>query len=184
MSTSTNKDMRIIDLESQNKSENKEEKSSGSFLICIPCFCGGLLIMGLIGCSVSYYVFSIMALVEDSHDSIQKECKNSNIWPYLLVVIIMNLVVANKSKRKEENKEGEMIMDLFVSLLIIVSLCTWGSIEFWNDCVQDKLSNTLVFKMVQITVYFQYSVISIIICTLIFICKNLSNKVETTIQKT
>jgi hypothetical protein len=124
-----------------------------------------------------------MALVEDSNDSIQKECKNSNIWPYMLVVLIINIVIMNNSKRKGQGKEGEIIMDLFVSLLIIVSLSTWGSIEFWNDCVQDKLSNTLLFKMVQITVYFQYSMMSIIICMVIFLCKNISNKIENTIQK-
>ena len=78
-----------------------------------------LLVIALIVGSIAYYVYSIMALVENSNDSIKKECKKSNIWAYLLTVIIVNLVVLNNSKPKKD--EGTVIITSIISLIITIS---------------------------------------------------------------
>ena len=140
-----------------------------------------LLVIALIVGSVAYYVYSIMALVENSNDSIKKECKKSNMWAYLLTVIIVNLVVLNNSKPKKD--EGTVIITSIISLIITISLCTWGSIEYWNDCVQDNLSNTLIFKMIEITIYMQYSVLFIFMMIIVYTCKKLCGEVESTIER-
>ena len=159
-----------------------EKESAGTNCMVGMVFCSVVvLLFGLVGASVAYYVFSIMALVEDSNDSLQKECKNSNMWGYLLTVIIVNLVVLNNSKPKDD--EGSIIMSSIISILIMISLCTWGSIEFWNDCVQDNLSNTLIFKMIQITIYMQYSVLCILVMVIVYTCRKISGNVNKTIQK-
>tara|TARA_B100000424_G_C22911896_1_gene485155 strand:- start:300 stop:878 length:579 start_codon:yes stop_codon:yes gene_type:complete len=165
----------------QNNIKTKPESKTMTFMVTIG-FCSiVLLALALIGASIAYYVLSIMSLVRDSNESIQNECKNSNIWAYLLTVMIVNLIVLNNSKPKDD--EGNAIMSCFISLLITIGLCTWGSIEFWNDCIHDNFSNTLIFKMVQITIYIQYSVIFIIIAVIIFILKKISGSIDKNIQR-
>ena len=142
------------------------------------------MLLGLIGGAVTYYVFSIISLTEISHNTVQNRCSDSNLWSYLLTVLIINIIVGNTSKKGAREKDtGETIMSAAVSLIITVSLCTWGSIEFWNTCVQDKLSDTLLFKMVEVTIYLQYSIITIIIFVIFYTCRKISSDVESSINK-
>tara|TARA_B100000508_G_C11433500_1_gene264685 strand:- start:835 stop:1251 length:417 start_codon:yes stop_codon:yes gene_type:complete len=129
-----------------------------------------VFILGLAGASVAYYVFSIMGLVEDSHDSIQDKCNKSNIWPFLLTVLVINLAGA---KASTSEKKEEAICNMFLGIIILISMCTWGSLEFWNECVQDKLSDTLIFLMVKITIIIQYTVISILIIGILILWRKL-----------
>ena len=149
---------------------------SGACSLCV-------LLLGLIGGAVTYYVFSIIGLTEISHNTVQNRCSDSNLWSYLLTVLIINIIVGNTSKKGAREKDtGETIMSAAVSLIITVSLCTWGSIEFWNTCVQDKLSDTLLFKMVEVTIYLQYCIITIIIFVIFYTCRKISSDVETSIN--
>ena len=134
---------------------NKQIEPKCTEICGVACFIGTTVtfLLGLIGASVTYYVFCIMALIEDSHKSIQKTCSDSNLWPFILTVLIINLGVAQNSSK---DKDGPNPVAMVVSILVLASLCTWGSIEFWNDCVQKKLSDTLIFTMVEITVYMEY----------------------------
>jgi len=134
---------------------NKQKEPKCTEICGFACFVGFALtfLLGLIGACVTYYVFCIMALIEDSHKSIQETCSESNLWPFILTVLIINLGVLQNSSK---GKDGPNPVAVVVSILVLVSLCTWGSIEFWNDCVQKKLSDTLLFTMVKITVYMEY----------------------------
>ena len=146
---------------------------------CILC----ILLIALIAASTSYYVFSIMSLTEISNKTVQNRCSNSNLWSYLLTVLIINIVVLDRAKKgTKDNDTGGTIIGSIISFIIMVSLCAWGSIEFWNSCVQDKLSNTLLFKMVEVTIYLQYSVIAIIIIIIIKLCGNISSDVKKTVN--
>ena len=130
---------------------------------------GVLLILGLFGASVTYYVFCVMALIDNSNKSIQKTCSDSNLWAFLLTVLILNLGVAQNTSKSTKSKDGPNLISVVVSILILVSLCTWGSIEFWNDCVQEKLSDTLIFTMVKTTVYIEYAIILLLSILFVFI---------------
>ena len=142
--------------------QEKQIEPKGLEMCSIACFIGITVtfLLGLIGASVTYYVFCIMALIEDSHKSIQETCSDSNLWPFILTVLIINLGVAQNSSK---GKDGPNPVSVVVSILVLVSLCTWGSIEFWNDCVQEKLSDTLLFTMVEITVYMEYCFIFLLL---------------------
>jgi len=165
----------------QNNIKSKPESKTMTLMVMLGVCSIVLVALAFIGSSIAYYVFSIMSLVRDSNESIQSECKNSNIWAYLLTVMIVNLIVLNNSKPKDD--EGNAIVSCFVSLLITIGLCTWGSIEFWNDCIHNNFSNTLIFKMVQITIYAEYAVIFIIIAVIIFILKKISGSIDKNIQR-
>ncbi len=169
--------------ESVNRKNNIPAKEDHLFFCkCLVINTIILIVLGLIGAAVAYYVFSIMALVEDSNESIQKECKNSNIWAYLLTVIIVNLFLGNNSKPSKDGDVGDVVMSTFISLIVLVGLCTWGSIEFWKDCVQDKLSTTLIFKMIEITIYIQYVALGICIGVIVYSCCKISGDVHKTVR--
>ncbi|MAP67391.1 MAG: hypothetical protein CMF80_06825 [Candidatus Marinimicrobia bacterium] len=146
---------------------------------CLACFGGVsivLLALGVIAASITYYVYCIISLVRDSNASIQETCADSNLWVYILVVLIMNLVLAKGNSNKKE-EEMNAICNLFVSIIVLSSMCTWGSVEFWRPCVQDKLSNLLIFTMVKTTLIIHYTVIGIcfiIICYILRECKKKS----------
>lgn len=147
--------------------------------MCMKAFCVGsagffmvVFILGLAGSSVAYYVFSIMALVEDSHDSIQDTCNKSNLWPFLLTVLVINLGGAKASSSGNKDT-GADICNMFLGIIVLISMCTWGSLEFWNECVQDKLSDTLIFLMVKITIIIQYIVIGILVIGILILWKKL-----------
>jgi hypothetical protein len=147
--------------------------------MCMKAFCVGSLgffmvvfILGLSGASVAYYVFSIMGLVQDSHDSIQDTCNKSNLWPFLLTVLVINLGGAKASSSGNKDT-GADICNMFLGIIILISMCTWGSLEFWNECVQDKLSDTLIFLMVKITIITQYIVIGILVIGILILWKKL-----------
>ena len=141
---------------------NKQIEPKCTEICGVACFIGATVtfLLGLIGASVTYYVFCIMALIEDSHKSIQETCSDSNLWPFILTVLIINLGVAQNSSK---DKDGPNPVAMVISILVLASLCTWGSIEFWNDCVQEKLSDTLLFTMVEITVYMEYCFIFLLL---------------------
>tara|TARA_B100000282_G_C31725359_1_gene488122 strand:+ start:1019 stop:1627 length:609 start_codon:yes stop_codon:yes gene_type:complete len=162
---------------SQQSSVSRESDISQKENFIVECFkrcCVGsagcliiLFILALAGSSIAYYVYCIMALVKDSHDSIQNTCSKSNIWPFLLTVLILNIISLQRASISESKDNGIAIFNIFIGILIIISMCTWGSLEYWNECVQDKLSNTLIFTMVQITLIIEYVVIGML--SIIFI---------------
>ncbi len=142
------------------------------FCISLAGFFMVVFILGLAGASVAYYVFSIMGLVQDSHDSIQDTCNKSNLWPFLLTVLIINLGGA-KASASEKKDRGQDICNMFLGIIVLISMCTWGSLEFWNECVQDKLSDTLIFLMVKITIIIQYIAIGILVIGILILWKKL-----------
>lgn len=151
-------------------------------VLCISGCSLALIVVGLIGSSVAYYVFCVISLVRDSHDSIQEKCKDSNLWPFILVILIMNLVVAKSNTNNKEDDSGK-ICSLITSLIITASLCTWGSLEFWRPCVQDKLSNLLIFTMVKTTLIIEYIVIGIVFIGICYILHKCRDKTTRTINK-
>lgn len=157
---------------------NKNLEPKGQEMCGIACAAGTglMLVLALLGSCVAYYVFCIMALIDDSHDSLQEKCSNTNIWPFILTVLILNLGVAKNTSGSGGDKNEPNIIGMFISIIVLVSLCTWGSVEFWNDCVQKKLSNTLIFTMVEITVYLQYCSIFLLFAIFIFIVRKTLNK--------
>ena len=62
--------------ESVNRKNNIRAKEDHHFFCkCLVINTIILIVLGLIGAAVAYYVFSIMALVEDSNESIQKSVR-------------------------------------------------------------------------------------------------------------
>tara|TARA_B100001027_G_scaffold208470_1_gene173773 strand:- start:635 stop:1243 length:609 start_codon:yes stop_codon:yes gene_type:complete len=168
---------------SEKNSVSKESDISQKENVIVECFkrcCVGsagclilLFTLALAGCSVTYYVYCIMALVKDSHDSIQNTCSKSNIWTFLLTVLILNIVSLKGVSSSGSKDNGMAIFNIFIGIIIIISICTWGSLEYWNECVQDKLSNTLIFTMVQITLIIEYAVIGILTIFIILLWRKL-----------
>ena len=115
---------------------SKEEKSND----CLEClgFCTIILFcLGLIAGSVSYIVFGIIYLVKDYH--IASDCKQSNLWAYVLVAIILGFSRTSvKDASNSHSKSPEVSICTLICLGIIESgLAIWGGMELWGQSCDD-----------------------------------------------
>lgn len=106
-------------------------------------FLGCLLMIGLIGGIVSYIVFGIIFLVQDYN--IANDCKDSNLWEYALVSIILSF-----TNIKIHSSESDKNIDFACIIIVIIgvmNLCLsiWGAIELWQQSC-DKLINSNLWK--------------------------------------
>lgn len=106
-------------------------------------FLGCLLIIGLIGGLISYLVFGIIFLVQDY--SIANDCKNSNLWEYALVSIILSFT--NFKINSSESDKNIDIACIIIVIIGVMNLCLsiWGGIELWQQSC-DKLSDSNLWK--------------------------------------
>lgn len=100
-----------------------------------------LLLLVLLSGTICYLVFGIKYLVEDY--KIANECKDSNLWAYVLVAMIMALPsVSIGGQKSEEN------LSLVYVAIINLGLSIWGGIELWSNSKNcDDLYNSNLWKV-------------------------------------
>ena len=110
---------------------------------CLSYLLGCVLMIGLIGGIVSYIVFGIIFLVQDYN--IANDCKNSNLWEYALVSIILSFT--NFKINSSESDKNIDIACVIIVIIGVMNLCLsiWGGIELWQQSC-DKLSNSNLWK--------------------------------------
>ena len=129
-------------------------KPSASREACMGC--GGvcvvlLLLLGFVAAIVAYYVFAIIALVNNKKAMIQERCEESQIWAFVLTVLIINLVMGRNAKNQASDDTATRFISSIIQLCIAIGMGTWGAIEVWgSDCARDKLSSLLIYKMAEI----------------------------------
>ena len=75
---------------------------------CAMGCCGCISLLALVAGSVAYYVFAIIALVNEYHDPFSTMCNcKSHLWVYMLVFIIYTLLFSQKlSNIFQDDKAG------------------------------------------------------------------------------
>ena len=129
------------------------------FLGCL----GVLLALGVIAGSVSYYVFAIKGLVDDNH--FRNDCPNSDVWTYVLTVLILNFVITRSMNQKDDdgNHSGGY---LFISFALSVSMAVWGTIILTsNKC--DGIEDSTIWAVTIVNVVLNY--VATALC-MIFLC--------------
>ena len=111
--------------------------------------------LSLVGGIIVYTVFCIIALCSVSLRTTQNRCEESNMWIWLLVMIINN--VASGSASSSSNKDN--LCTAVCSFIISLGLIGWGSYEMWGVSCADDLSNYLVYKMTFATLIICYSLL-------------------------
>jgi hypothetical protein len=123
------------------------------------CFTCTIIIFGvaLLGAVIANIVFSILGLVDTSHKELQEQCPGTNLWVYLLVILILNYAnhTQNITQMTENNPN---LCTLICGLMIQIGFIAWGSYELWGvDCV-DQIKSNLIYTMVFINVFVSYVV--------------------------
>jgi hypothetical protein len=115
--------------------------------------CGVLiLVIALIGGAVTFTIYSVMALVNNSNNSIQDVCSGSNIWSFLLVVLISGFLQTSQSASSASSEsEGAKVISALCFLVVQIGLMVWAGLELWaNRCAASSLSDNPVYRMVRI----------------------------------
>jgi hypothetical protein len=144
------------------------ESSLDKFLnCCIPCglFTGALVCIGAV---ITNMVFSIIALVETSHKELQKECPETNLWVYLLIIVILG--TGNTRRTIQSSlKEDINICAILCGMIMHLGLLGWGVYELWEvNCVNDIKSN-LIYTMTLINVVACLVAVLIIFSIIVFV---------------
>lgn len=146
----------------KSKSQENKETCMGCGGICVIL----LVLLAFVAAIVAYYVFAIIALVNNKEAMIQERCEDSQIWAFVLTVLIINLVMGRNAKSQASDDTATRFCSSVIQLCISIGMGTWGAIEVWgSDCARDKLSSLLIYKMAEIMTSLLLSVA--VICILL-----------------
>lgn len=124
---------------------------------CAMGCCGCISLLALVAGSVAYYVFAIIALVNEYHDPFSTMCNcKSHLWVYMLVFIIYTLLFSQKlSNIFQDDKAGyvEKCISFSFSGMIELGLIGWGWWELHQSGAYDGLHHLMLYKLAQVMVY-------------------------------
>lgn len=121
--------------------ENDPSTSETCFAGSMMC-CGCIGVLGLFAGAIAYIVFGIMYLVQDY--DVAHDCKDSSLWAYVLVAIILSLGRTNSKKAFDDESElGVKICTLGCVGLIELGLGIWGGIELFSKSCSDLQDSNL-----------------------------------------
>ena len=129
------KEQKGVDIESQIPTSYDDECT------CCVLICACISTLAIVAAAIAYIVFGIMFLVQDYN--VAHDCKDSSLWAYGLVAIILSVQRGNAKNVKSD--DGVVVGVLICMGLIEAGLGIWGAIElFVKSC--DDLSNTNLWK--------------------------------------
>ena len=102
---------------------------------CLTC-CGTctaiIAALGVLAAAVSYYVFSIMFLVEDK--DVADECKSSKLWVCILVTLVLSALNGKAGSSAGSNWNEEKIVSvilLFYVMCFEIAFAIWTGTELY-----------------------------------------------------
>ena len=144
--------------------ETFSTKNESKFSCLIIC-CNMILILALFSASISYIVFSIIALCDLSYQQQKNICKKSNAWIYILLNLISGVIIFGITKNKKDTNKKD---NLLVSYIILIAMMIWGCYELFGINCVSKLHNTLLYIMLQINVYLRIITNLIVIASICY----------------
>lgn len=128
---------------------------------CCILLSGGLFGLSLAVACICYVVFGILYLVQDYN--VWNDCESdSNLWPYVLVGIILSL---NKVNAKDMD-DSDAIITLCCGFLIELGLASWGGVELYDkigNCTDLRESNLWKFGLATFILQLVFCAILLII---------------------
>jgi hypothetical protein len=109
-----------------------------------------LFMIGLIGGAITFTVYSVIALINNSNNSIQDVCSGSNLWSFLLVTLIAGFLQSSQSASSAASESrGAKMMSVLCVVVVQIGFMVWAGLELWaNRCAANNLSDNLIYKMV------------------------------------
>jgi uncharacterized membrane protein YdjX (TVP38/TMEM64 family) len=113
------------------------------------CF-GLIFVICLIGGAITFSVYSVIALLDNSNNSIQDVCSGSNLWSFLLVMLITGFLQSSQTASSAVSESrGAKLMSALCVVVVQVGFMVWAGLELWaNRCAANNLSDNLVYRMV------------------------------------
>jgi hypothetical protein len=113
-------------------------------LYCLICLIVSSSIISFILSSI-YIAFTIIGLVNTSYNEIYKLCKNSHLWIYNLVSLILFLVSMKNVHNSLQNQNNNY-KQIIIQAIILLIISFWGAFEiFFVNCV-NELDNTILYR--------------------------------------
>ena len=89
-----------------------------------------LLAIGLIGGVVTFSVYSVVALINNSNHSIQDICSGSNLWSFLLVTLIAGFLQSSQSATSAaSDSRGAKLMSALCVVVVQIGFMVWAGLE-------------------------------------------------------
>ena len=143
--------------------EHSAECCVGTGIVCTS--------ISVIGGIIVYTVFCIIALCSVSLRTTQNHCEESNMWVWLLVMVINNATSGSaNSSSNSSSKDDKNPCVALCSFIISLGLIGWGSYEMWGVSCADDLSNYLVYKMSFATLIITYSLLGAFMIGGVIVC--------------
>ena len=138
---------------------------------CHLCFiCGYIFAMLILLAAVlSYCIFGIIFLIQDYN--LSNECKDSSLWEYVLVSLILSTTYINYKNNNDEDGLDKQILLLVVIGIFNLAISIWGGVElFYKSCDDLNYSNLWIFGVASFGLQLLNVFISIIVCPIILCC--------------
>jgi hypothetical protein len=137
-------------------------------ILCIGCGACWISFI-LVGGSITYTVFIILALTDISSDDIHEFCPDSHTWEYVLVMTILwgiNIYTGNSNYNNKEKSTMRVLVMTIILMLEHVAFAIWCGIELFqrSECVK-QLDNTELLLAVATASF----VINIVCASILFI---------------
>lgn len=147
----------------QNKSKINQYSESLCMELC-QSFILFVFIICLFGGVITWNIFAIIALSNNSIEDIKDVCPNSNLWVLLIILVIQSIIsILSNNKENKENNNNNMFKFIFA-----IAMSIWSGIELFSKCPYDKLSDTNIYLLVSIHFWISIAIISLV--TIISCC--------------
>ena len=132
------------------------------------CF-GLIFAICLIGGAITFSVYSVIALLDNSNNSIQDVCSGSNLWSFLLITLIAGFLQSSQSASSAVSESrGAKLMSALCVVVVQIGFMVWAGLELWaNRCAANNLSDNLVYKMVHTWFFIAASAFGLVIIIII-----------------
>jgi len=116
---------------------------------CFPCTTR-ILALGFAMASIINIIFSTIGLVETSHNKLQEQCPDTNIWIYLIGTIIISCGACNNVQLAIGDETSRRTA--LYGIIPMIGWLLWGVYELWGvDCV-NEIDDTIIYRMLEINV--------------------------------
>ena len=136
-----------------NNAKNKFEYYCGCFGMCI----GVVLLIFIAMGYIVWLIFAIKAISNTSNRDIKNECKNSDLWPLMMTIIVVSscsILGLLLNNNKDDDKSSENTVSACIKSCLQIGLLIWCGIELNASCVKDNLQDEMITILLNYWFYF------------------------------
>jgi hypothetical protein len=152
---------------SRNNNVNNTESKSENCILFNKKVKYLILISIIIGFVFGWTIMSIIALITDSRNSIENDCKGKFFWEYLLIIMILNnlmtVFVIRKIYRMYNYNKVCGFIPVVICIIVQLIIVSFGVALLNNNCVHNNLRHTLIYASIASWILWQSLIIFILV---------------------